>query len=389
MEEGPAQHSRLTFREIEVTGDPVRPLDFPPPIVHTGASDNDSRIINHRTGQPIPVQDAVLYRIPPNAGGQPEEGFWFRKQLKDAIYGSVWAALVVRRLYHEAYGFVWMTTDEYVAIKRLSWAVVHRLRGRHMEDPLKEVACLQLIGNDHPNVLGCRVVLQDKNYLYIVSPYCNRGDLFENVTHRAGDEGLYEPEARYWFRQILQGLHHLQSRGICHRDLSLENILVNDNDSLIIDMGMCLRVPYSSSAGDGSISDVYNGTARRLIVPQGSCGKLNYMSPEIFANFEAFDGFAIDLWAAGAILYIMLTGFPPWDTPQLTDMRFEVIVTGRLNEQLQAWEVDISDEAADLLQGMLQLDPRNRLTLAQVMTHPWVMDDDVRLPPGDDDSESD
>jgi len=225
--------------------------------------------------------------------------------------------------------------------------------------------------------------------LYIVSPYCNRGDSFENVTHRAGDEGLDEPEARYWFRQILQGLHHLQSRGICHRDLSLENILVNDNDSLIIDMGMCLRVPYSSSAGDGSISDVYNGTARRLIVPQGSCGKLNYMSPEIFANFEAFDGFAIDLWAAGAILYIMLTGFPPWDTPQLTDMRFEVIVTGRLNEQLQAWDVDISDEAADLLQGMLQLDPRNRLTLAQVMTHPWVMDDDVRLPPGDDDSESD
>ena len=205
MEEGPAQHARLAFEEIEVTGDPVRPLDFPPPIVHTGASDNDcGRIINHKNGQPIAVQDGVLYRIPPN-GVQPEEGFWFRKQLKDAIYGSVWAALVVKRLYHEeSHGFVWTTTDEYVAIKRLSWAVVHRLRGRHMEDPLKEVACLQLIGNDHPNVLGCRVVLQDKDYLYIISPYCDRGDLFENVTHRAGDEGLDEPEARYWFRQILQ-----------------------------------------------------------------------------------------------------------------------------------------------------------------------------------------
>ena len=154
-------------------------------------------------------------------------------------------------------------------------------------------------------------------------------------------------------------------------------------------MGMCLRVPYSSSSGDDSISDVYNGATRRLIAPQGSCGMLNYMSPEIFANLEAFDGFAIDLWATGSILYIMLTGFPPWDTPQLTDIRFEVIVTGRLNEQLRAWEVEISDEAADLLQGMLQMDPRNCLTLAEVMAHPWVMDVDVRLPPKDDDSDSD
>ena len=91
-----------------------------------------------------------------------------------------------------------------MAIKKLSWAIVHRLRERHMEDSLKEAACLQLIGNDHPNVLGCRVVLQDKDYLYVIIPYCGHDDLCETVTHRAGGEGLDEPEARYWFRQILQ-----------------------------------------------------------------------------------------------------------------------------------------------------------------------------------------
>jgi len=160
--------------------------------------------------------------------------------------------------------------------------------------------------------------------------------------------------------------------------------MVNDDNCLVIDMGMCLRVPYSSSRGDGSISDVAGGSIRRLIKPQGSCGKVTYMSPEIFANTVAFDGFAVDLWAAASILYIMLVGFPPWDSPNLTDMRFETIVTEQLNDQLVAWEVYISDDAADLLQNMLQLDPRRRLTLAEVMTHPWVLNDDVSPPANDD-----
>ena len=68
---------------------------------------------------------------------------------------------------------------------------------------------------------------------------------------------------------------------------------------MIIDMGMCLRVPYNSSkrvVGPKSVSDVTNGTTRRLMKPQGVCGKHYYMSPEVFRNTDNFDGFAIDLW---------------------------------------------------------------------------------------------
>jgi serine/threonine protein kinase len=73
---------------------------------------------------------------------------------------------------------------------------------------------------------------------------------------------------------------------------------------MIIDMGMCLRVPYNDQSKPSAVIDVTRGSVRRLMKPQGVCGKHNYMSPEIFANTDSFDGFAIDLWAAGVILYI-------------------------------------------------------------------------------------
>lgn len=150
---------------------------------------------------------------------------------------------------------------------------------------------------------------------------------------------------------------------------------------MIIDMGMCLRVPYNDPRNPAAVTDASRGTARRLMKPQGVCGKHNYMSPEVFANSENFDGFAIDLWAAGVILYIMLTGFPPYDQASRTDQRFELIVTGRLMEQLRNWDIFLTEEAGDLLQNMLQLDPRERLSLAEIMEHPWVTNGHVEPPP--------
>jgi serine/threonine protein kinase len=176
-------------------------------------------------------------------------------------------------------------------------------------------------------------------------------------------------------------MHHLQSLGICHRDMSLENILVDAEKCLVIDMGMCLRVPYNDPSGRGDVTDVAHGATRRLMKPQGVCGKHNYMSPEVYANTDAFDGFAIDLWAAGVILYIMLTGFPPYDQASRTDQRFDLIVNGRLVNQLVSWGINISPEAGDLLQSMLVVDPRHRLTLAEVLTHPWVSMGEVQAPP--------
>jgi serine/threonine protein kinase len=145
------------------------------------------------------------------------------KRLQDAIYGSVWACVVLRR--HTGVAaedaaraagvepgspqapFVWELTRENVAIKMVEWSRVHQMRGRLLEDPIKEIAALQTLGSGHPHVLGVVEVLQDGDFLYSIMPFCSGGDLFGVVVQYAeesgGEIGMPEPVARYWYRQIL------------------------------------------------------------------------------------------------------------------------------------------------------------------------------------------
>jgi len=442
-----ADHARHSWQDVRSEGPAARPLDYPPPqvrrglrvnalVVHptTGERDVLSGVIhresyrrntqasaNHNTptagvaeNAASPSNHALLGRVakahagtsaaPRSSGVRIRRGeddhlaYFPQRRLQDAIFGSVWACLVLHRHYGRAVDdaaraagvepgdpaapIVWEIAGYHVAIKMIEWRRVHQNRGRLLEDPIKEIAAMQLIGIEHPNVLGSLEVLQDDDFLYSVMPYAKGGDLFGYVVNnsRGDDGGMAEPAARYWFKQILQGLHFLQSRGICHRDLSLENILVDEDNCLVIDFGMCLRVPYTSREDPTKIIGVAEGVRRRCIRPQGTCGKHNYMSPEIFENRESFDGFAIDLWAAGVILYIMLTGFPPYDQATLSDQRFEIIVGGQLMDQLHTWDIHLGEDAGNLLQSMLQLRPDDRLTLSEVMEHAWVTDPNVVVP---------
>uniref|UniRef100_A0A7S1YQ24 Protein kinase domain-containing protein n=2 Tax=Ditylum brightwellii TaxID=49249 RepID=A0A7S1YQ24_9STRA len=179
----------------------------------------------------------------------------------------------------------------------------------------------------------CCDVLSDDKYLYSFMPFCSCGELFGFVDR---DGRFSEPVARFWFRQLINGLCHLQRMGVCHRDLSLENILIDQyTKSLIIDLGMCLRVPFGDD--DGNIMDVSGGTLRRLMSPQGQCGKPNYISPEVLQNTESFDGFAIDVWAAGIILFIMLVGLPPFEWTNQEYPQFRMIAKGGLMTMLTHW----------------------------------------------------
>jgi serine/threonine protein kinase len=201
---------------------------------------------------------------------------------------------------------------------------------------------------------------------------------------------------------LVKGIENLQNSGICHRDMSLENLLIHQSGALIIDMGMCLRVPFSQSSSNhlqnplvasfNNMSFKTNAAPgmmhpsaasgitmqgrrqpRCLMSPQGTCGKWIYMSPEVYKNRESFDGFAVDMWAAGVILFLMLTGFPPWERACPTDERFKYMTAGYMVQMLTEWEIGISSDSMDLLQRMLWLDPKDRLSLDQVRAHPWMM----------------
>lgn len=165
----------------------------------------------------------------------------------------------------------------------------------------------------------------------------------------------------------------MQKKGVCHRDLSLENILVAENDRLvIIDMGMSLRVPFTDPFNYGCVTDVSEGARRRLIRAQGQGSRFMYMAPEVVAADAEFDGFAIDLWSAGVVLFLLLVGMAPFKWAHESDARFLKISKGHLRDLLDALNIPLSAEACDLLQNLFWRDPSRRLSLAEVMRHPWV-----------------
>lgn len=169
--------------------------------------------------------------------------------------------------------------------------------------------------------MGVIEVLFDGLNLNVVMPYAGSGDLFQMLQDsQERGAGFTESEARYWFRQLISGVRHLRkyststwnflclhvqflweskqpyryplfccffftyidvvcadTRGVTHRDLSPENVMIDEGNSLIIDMGMAIRVPYTDpNSPTKGVTDIAHGTHRRLILPQGACGKLPY-----------------------------------------------------------------------------------------------------------------
>jgi serine/threonine protein kinase len=145
------------------------------------------------------------------------------------------------------------------------------------------------------------------------------------------------------------------------RDLSLENIMFDKAGTVkIIDLGMCVRVPES----------IHSGPV--LQHPQSRRGKPTYVCPEV-AHEEVFNGYAADVWSLGIIIYMLLTLTPLYHSPE--DRAFRMLVGGQFDALLDSYEkhgVVVSPQARDLLSGMLHPDFRRRLTLEEVLEHPWV-----------------
>lgn len=165
----------------------------------------------------------------------------------------------------------------------------------------------------------------------------------------------------------------MQKKGVCHRDISLENLLFDEKDKLVlIDPGMSLRVPYADPCNYGCVADASMGGSRLLMKNQGQGGKLKYAAPEVLSKQDIVDAFAIDLWSVGVVLFVMLVGLAPFEWAHPTDQRYQSIAQGGLKDLMVMLDIPLSPEACDLLQGFFHSDPRRRSTLAEIMSHPWV-----------------
>lgn len=207
-------------------------------------------------------------------------------------------------------------------------------------------------------------MLEDGSHLFLVMEYFEVGELYD-VVERKG--ALDEALARHYFRQIVRGVEHLHRHGFAHRDLSLENVLIDGRGRcVLIDFGMCLLFPTTNDPG--------NPSKRVLIASQGVYGKRNYIAPEILEGSKPFDAVRVDVWALGILLFILLTGVPPFESASPVNTAYRMICDGSTAEVLAEWNIQISSYALDLVQRILRSEPEERLSIPQILAHRWMAD---------------
>src|SRR3990167_723828 len=180
-----------------------------------------------------------------------------------------------------------------------------------------------------------------KNYGYIVMEYC-KNDLLGQCNNKL----FTEKEVAIIFHKICVAVNELHENNICHLDLKLDNILVTPTgDVKLIDFG----------------SAVTFDTSRKVTIKE-QVGTAMYVAPEL-SNEKTFDPVKADIWSLGVILHLLLVNCFP--------IKSDCVYISPENFTLSS--LNISDSCFDLLQGMLKFTPSERLSLKEIITHPWFM----------------
>ncbi|KAJ3055794.1 hypothetical protein HK097_009177 [Rhizophlyctis rosea] len=243
-------------------------------------------------------------------------------------------------------------TGDKVAIKVINKSRF-AVKPKFMENLRQEISILMSIR--HENIIRIEDVFDEPDNVYIILELVHGGELFDAIIDH---QKFSEDVTRSIMLQIFNALKYLHDRGITHRDLKPENILLvsktpDDWRIKLSDFGL------AKLAGEQSFMKTL-------------CGTPNYVAPEVLSHSvgRAYTK-AVDLWSCGVILYICLCGFPPFSEelapPSMTDQ----IKQGKYTYISPFWD-EISPSAKELIDGLLTVDPRRRLTVDQAMQHEWM-----------------
>ncbi|CAD8108836.1 unnamed protein product [Paramecium primaurelia] len=204
---------------------------------------------------------------------------------------------------------------------------------------------------DHPHILKLYEFYQDEKNYYIIIELCTGGELFDKIIEKGS---FSEKEASYVMKQIMSAILYAHNQSIVHRDLKPENVLLD-----------------ITSQGNYNVKVVDWGTAKIFSPNQQineKFGTLYYMAPEVLKrNYNE----KCDIWSCGVILYILLSGMPPFNGK--TDAEIQKnILNGKYKLEGEVWN-SASAHAKDLVTKMLQYDVQKRLSAKQVLEHPWFL----------------
>ncbi|XP_012069828.2 LOW QUALITY PROTEIN: phosphoenolpyruvate carboxylase kinase 1 [Jatropha curcas] len=211
---------------------------------------------------------------------------------------------------------------------------------------LTEPKILHLL-SPHPHIIQLHNLYEDETHLHMVIELCSSQDLHDLII---GNGVLTEAEARVIFIQLMEAVSHCHRYGVVHRDIKLDNILLDSRKSVKL-------------ADFGSAEVVMDGETIAGVV-----GTPYYVAPEVLAGREY--GEKVDVWSAGVVLYIMLAGFPPFHGETAVEI-FESVLRGNLRFPFRAFH-SVSPVVKDLLRKMLCKDVSKRFSAEQVLRHPWI-----------------
>ena len=359
------------LQELTHIGAGANPMPYAAPTVQDCQLLVDQRVLSG-PGHRVVVFDRVLA----TADGR---GYALVENLINCIYGRVMQGVELERI-DGADGISWRATERQVAVKCIVRREYERRiasqRGQLNEDPFKETAVMEYIASrgGAPYVLTLVTTYGDDQAVYVVLPFCPNGDLFGVVEQNGA---LQEATAATYMGQLVKGLEGLHAMGLMHHDISLENTLVDAHSrAIIIDFGMAVKaIPTATDFFDGHhAGGSYHAVplAERPRWP-GRCGKFMYMAPELWYRRGSFDVFAADVWALGVMLFMLLTGAPPWEpTWGPEGAAYDYVRDGNLRGLLLQYGIThVSENAKDLLQRLLTADPRRRMTLPELRAHAW------------------
>lgn len=205
----------------------------------------------------------------------------------------------------------------------------------------------------HPNIIRFKEVLLTPTHLAIVMEYAAGGELFERICN-AGR--FSEDEARFFFQQLISGVSYCHSMQICHRDLKLENTLLD-----------------GSSAPRLKICDFgYSKSSVLHSQPKSTVGTPAYIAPEVLSRKE-YDGKIADVWSCGVTLYVMLVGAYPFEDPD-DPRNFRKTIDRILSVHYSIPDyVRVSKECKHLLSQIFVAGPEKRITIPEIKKHPWFL----------------
>ncbi|GAB9467162.1 Serine/threonine protein kinase [Globisporangium polare] len=283
----------------------------------------------------------------PAASGVLHSRYRVQDKLGDALYGAVWLCEDLRQNSSAP-----TKTAPLVAIKQVSLRKARQalLLNSNMDNPWDErriTAKLMRLG-PHSNILQYRHEFMEGGSWFMVMDQCDGGDVLD-MLHCSPDNRFPEAHALELFAHITQGVRFMHANGFAHRDLSLENVLLQGNTPKLCDFGLSTETD-------------------RLCTER--VGKAYYMAPEVIAQ-EAYDPAASDMWSLGIMLFVMLTGSPLTPSASPEEKGFQALMEFGVRKILEVWglESEVSPAVVELLEALLQVNPAKRFTIEDVVLH--------------------